>query len=337
MDTSNTVNGKPIYYWVEQHDRTVPSDAGLVVLKNCSGITVQGLSLEGNGDGILLHHITDSTISGNIIANNVNGITLTESSNNIISDNQIRNNRGYGIQVKYSSTSNIILKNEIISNTKDGIYIESSINNSVTENQLMENNGNGIYFYSIQDCSVIANNITLNKGAGIGFGWGPNGTIKGNYISRNNKGIWMGSAFENTITFNTIIENSVWGIELGDTQRDNVIHHNNFINNNITGGEQVRIASLWTFPGEPEPPKYVEGAANAWDDGTEGNYWSNYDGNGNSPYIINGNNQDNHPLTDMVDITEIPEFPPWIVLPLFLIATLFAIVIRKKIYRKNNT
>lgn len=28
-DTSNTINGKPIYYWINQHDMTVPSDAGL--------------------------------------------------------------------------------------------------------------------------------------------------------------------------------------------------------------------------------------------------------------------------------------------------------------------
>lgn len=39
VDTSNSVNGKPIYYWVNEHYKTVPSNAGFVILKNCSGIT----------------------------------------------------------------------------------------------------------------------------------------------------------------------------------------------------------------------------------------------------------------------------------------------------------
>jgi nitrous oxidase accessory protein NosD len=42
---------------------------------------------------------------------------------------------------------------------------------------------------------------------------------------------------------------------------------------------------------------------NAWDNGLEGNYWSNYnggdsngDGIGDTPYIIDQDNQDNYPL-----------------------------------------
>ncbi|UCC58929.1 MAG: right-handed parallel beta-helix repeat-containing protein [Candidatus Bathyarchaeum sp.] len=358
IDTSNTVNDKPIYYWVEQHDRTVPSDAGWVALKNCRDISVQDLNLEGNADGILLCRTTDSTVNGNVMTNNLNGITLKGSSNNVISDNQIRNNKEHGIRLEYNSGSNIISRNEIVANTKDGVHFESSTNNSVTENQVMENNGNGIFFYSIQDCNVIANNITLNKDCGISFGYGPKGTIIGNYISRNEKGIWINSGFENTITFNTIAENDGWGIELEGSQKNNVIHHNNFINNNITEGLQVRIASLWTFPGldeprlsgkEPEPPQFVAGAANVWDDDGEGNYWSDYftrypnateignTGIGDTPFYINPNNMDNNPLTNPVDISTIPEFPSWIILPLFLLATLFSIVIRKKLYGTNKT
>lgn len=44
-------------------------------------------------------------------------------------------------------------------------------------------------------------------------------------------------------------------------------------------------------------------AINAWDDGSEGNYWSDYkgldengDGIGGNPYIIDENNRDNYPL-----------------------------------------
>jgi parallel beta-helix repeat protein len=329
IDTSNTVNGKPIYYWLGQHDRTVPADAGWVVLKNCSGITVQGLSLEGNGDGVLLCYTNDSTVRGNVVANNLNGITLEWSSNNVISANQITNNKEYGISLEYGSNCNTISRNEIVANAKDGVYFDlTTNNNTVIENRVMENNGNGIFLKDIQDSNVIGNTVTLNKGCGIGFGYGPNGVIRGNYISRNGKGIWISNAFENTITLNNITENNGWGIELEGSQQNNIFHHNNFINNNVTEGLQVRVAGVWSFPGlnkplikpfnqsltepfnppEPAPPKFVAGAANVWDDGKIGNYWSDYasrypnasevgnTGVGDTPYFINENNMDRHPL-----------------------------------------
>ena len=98
--------------------------------KNCSRIMVQGLSLECNADSILLCYTTDSTIRGNVIANNLNGITLKGSSNNVISDNQVRNNKGHGISLEYNSDWNIISRNEIVANTKDGVCFDGSSNNN---------------------------------------------------------------------------------------------------------------------------------------------------------------------------------------------------------------
>lgn len=45
IDASNTVDGKPVCYWTNQHNRTVPPDAGYLGLINCDGITAKGLTL----------------------------------------------------------------------------------------------------------------------------------------------------------------------------------------------------------------------------------------------------------------------------------------------------
>ena len=333
IDTSNTVNGKPVYYWVEHYNRTVPSGAGWVVLKNCSGITVQGLSFEGNGDGVLLSNTNGSTISGNVITNNLNGITLSGSSNNIISDNHVASNSKYGINIDAGSKSNIISDNRIEFNGEAGVGINmvsaSSKGNIISQNQITNNRGNGVLAYSVQECNIVGNNITLNRECGICFLYSSSSNVVSeNYIAENGVGIQLNAAVENTVTFNTITENNGWGIELKDSQKNNVIHHNSFINNNVTEGLQVRIAGVWSYPGlnmppvqpfdqaptepfnppEPEPPKFVGGAANVWDDGKEGNYWSDYalrypnaseignTGVGDSPYYINENNMDRHPL-----------------------------------------
>jgi parallel beta-helix repeat protein len=324
IDTSNAIDGKPIYYWVNQHDRTVPGDAGFVVLKNCSGITVQNLNLANNGHDVLLYYTNDSTVSGNILTNNLKGIALQGSSGNVISGNQITNNKGYGISLEYGSNNNVLSQNEIVANAEDGVNFESSVSSTVVENYVAENDGNGIFFRSIQDSNVIGNNVTLNKGCGIGFGYGPNGTIRENIISRNGVGIWISNAVENTITRNTIAENDGWGIRLEGSQKNNVIHHNNFINNSLTEPLQASILKVWIYPGlnkhfrpgeQPEPPKFVAGAANIWDDGREGNYWSDYTsrypdaaevgitGVGDIPYFINENNLDRHPLMVPFDIS----------------------------------
>jgi parallel beta-helix repeat protein len=63
IDESNTVNGKPIYYWINQHDRIVPSDGGYVALINCTGITVQNLHLTNNGPRMLLVSTNNSIIT----------------------------------------------------------------------------------------------------------------------------------------------------------------------------------------------------------------------------------------------------------------------------------
>jgi parallel beta-helix repeat protein len=65
IDSSNTINGKPIYYWISKNSLTVPSDAGYVALINCTNITVQNLELTNNYNGLLIAD-TESSIIRNI-------------------------------------------------------------------------------------------------------------------------------------------------------------------------------------------------------------------------------------------------------------------------------
>ena len=45
IDTTNTVEGNPVYYWLNVDNISVPSNAGCVVLVNCTNISVQNLKL----------------------------------------------------------------------------------------------------------------------------------------------------------------------------------------------------------------------------------------------------------------------------------------------------
>jgi parallel beta-helix repeat protein len=199
-----------------------------------------------------------------------------------------------------SLITNSILDNEFLS-ISVGVRLVSSHNNKVNENIITKNNL-AIYLCSNSSSNSIFRNVITANGLGIHIGGdnlGLTDTV-GNIITENN------------ITNNDLgVYTEYCGI--------NTIHHNNFINN----------TEQWDDVGFTPWPITLPISISIWDDGREGNYWSDYtgtdnDGNGvgDTPYILNENNQDNYPLMKPVII---PEFPSWIILPLFLTATLVVI------------
>ncbi len=105
IDASNTVNGKPVYYWTNMTDGTVPSDAGCVVLVQCTNMTVQSLVLTNNTNGILLVGVQNSTITQNAVSGNYDGIRLQFSDFNRIIENQITGNLHNGIDYYFLQTT----------------------------------------------------------------------------------------------------------------------------------------------------------------------------------------------------------------------------------------
>ena len=123
VTNSNTVDGKPIYYWVGKRDTAIPLDAGYVALINCTNITVQNLTLAYNGQGIILAYTINSTITKNKITNTQEGIALSYSVNNTISENIITGNDIFTIGLDYSSSNFIYhhnFDNEEVHATPEG-------------------------------------------------------------------------------------------------------------------------------------------------------------------------------------------------------------------------
>jgi parallel beta-helix repeat protein len=137
IDTSNTVNGRTVYCWINKTGGTIPPDAGQVILANCSEIIVEKQSL------------SNSTI----------GITLGFSSNNVITENEIKDNY-YGIYMKITEYNNIT-NNQISSNIRLGINDVYSQGNTYIGNNFTANDW-GLFKYSCRNSTVFHNNFINN-------------------------------------------------------------------------------------------------------------------------------------------------------------------------------
>jgi parallel beta-helix repeat protein len=141
IDTSNTVEGKPIYYIVNKHNLVIdPSDfpnAGYLAVVNCTDITVKDLNLTRNSQGILLAYTNNSSIERVNASDNWNGISLFNCNGDTIRENVITNSVSNGIAL-HSSANNDISRNAVVASEECGIYLRSSSNNRVRNNTFSE-------------------------------------------------------------------------------------------------------------------------------------------------------------------------------------------------------
>lgn len=325
IDTSNMVNGKPIYYWCNRTEGTLPSNAGQVILANCNNIIVENQEFFTVDVGISLGFSSEITIRNNQLNSNLlygihlfysdkntiynnsieycmdKGIFLESSnfnsiSNNIISDNQI------GLHLS-SADNNYILNNTIFENSL-GIAFEASSGNRIKTNNIYSNNDIGILLEVSSEKNIIEMNTLTSNRWGIRVSWSSDrNRIFNNNISDNYYGIEIIGSNYNNVIKNSISKNKDIGIILSEMEKipstNNMIYQNNLIYNDIQAQDYI---------------------GNYWDNGypAGGNFWGDYtgtdffsgpgqnltgsDGLGDKKYVLEGerNIPDNYPLMNPI-------------------------------------
>jgi parallel beta-helix repeat protein len=119
INTSNLVNGKPIYFFKNQSDLVINphsfSSVGYLALINCTNITVENLTLTNNYNGLLLVETKNSTLRNNVFKNNSRGIDIIDSSNNTIQGNNVTDSTWLGISLAHSP-NNRFRENNLVGN-----------------------------------------------------------------------------------------------------------------------------------------------------------------------------------------------------------------------------
>jgi len=305
-----------------------------VYVADSSYNTVTGCTIASNGYGIGLYSSSYNTITdNNIIANDV-GFDLMETSDNLFRNNRLDNTHNiavYGSELSHyiqdMDDSNTIgddkkvyylvdQKNLLI--TPDEfpdvgfLALVSCSNITVYDITLVSTTGSTIAQCTVSKNyagimlvgstgNVINENVITGNNRGVQLSlFSTNNTVFSNTISDNRGGIFLYNSSQNTITNNNITQNDYYAIGFSASSYNTIIS-NYFVDN----GAQIYDASM------DDPTVSV--SVNLWyvSYPTGGNYWSDYTGVdvksgsnqdqagsdqiGDTPYVINANNQDAYP------------------------------------------
>ena len=273
IDPSNKVDGKPIYYLVNQNNAVVPSGVGFVGVINSTNVTIKNVHLSFNENDVLIAASQNVLIDESSFNNALRSGVLAWSTTGLTIENSTFDGNTEGIRLD-SSRDGFILGNLIHATPSasllrlpfDGINVFNSTGYTIQGNYVSDYTSVGITFSATFDNPVHPSNdrIVRNTVVGIPFF----------AFQERSFGIFAPSNAQ--VVGNTMATNFV-GLE---ARANDTIYHNNFINNFIQAA----------------------GSNDRWDNGAgQGNYWTDYtgqdiDGDGVGDTLLPHLGLDNHPL-----------------------------------------
>ena len=201
-----------------------------------------------------------------------------------------------------AQNSNLLIKDNRISDRTVGILLRPPLGGQLFGNEL-EGNGIGIHIQNTGHVNISMNRVVNSTMVGILLQGSDNCTLTSNLISGASVGMVLVSTTDVTVYHDTIRDCQAEAVRV-TSGHGITFHHNNFIKNNYQ-------ASSGTYIG---PQALDDTALDAWDDGREGNYWSDYElrypgaqSNGrvwDTPYDIAGSGvrRDRYPLAEVMDL-----------------------------------
>ena len=142
IDTSNLVNGKPVYYYRNQdmHGATVSENAGEIILGNVTNLQINNLTIGDSSIGIIVGQSRNIKITNTTLTHNTIGLLIDDSHNVTVESNTLMYN-DEGITLELSDKC--IIHNNIISYSRGYGLNVSGFENLIYENYFYYNHGSG--------------------------------------------------------------------------------------------------------------------------------------------------------------------------------------------------
>jgi parallel beta-helix repeat protein len=175
--------------------------------------------------------------------------------------------------------------------------------------------------YSTFHNVVVGNRVetTTRSYAGIGLAYSTDNLFYHNYVSGFSFGLRLWFSPNNTIVGNTVADS--FEIMSFGASANNIIYHNNFVENLF---KTCYVIDQYFDGNVREAFPNMFASTSVWGNGTQGNYWGDYngtdgDGIGDLPYIVyertdtsSGYGIDHFPFMNRIDTSNVPiELPDW--------------------------
>ncbi|MDR2707190.1 MAG: right-handed parallel beta-helix repeat-containing protein [Nitrososphaerota archaeon] len=322
---NNSINGKPLVV-LEGQSNQVVDGAAQVILVNCRGMVVQNVVDIGLNKPIQLYGVTDS-----VITKCESHISLVNSDNNLLVDNEFSKTGGTwqsAAVLLSNSHSNTVMQNVVVGVNSCGIIVTGSNYNKIEKNSIKSTSISkldncagmtlGGYKNYVYENDIVCEEFGLNLS-------GEHNVFFKNNVSHGKCSVYLSNALYNDVLGNNLSGASESAVCLVSSDFNNFVW-NNFIDNSKV--YEIHETYWMTFTNFSYYAEY-----NKWDNGKEGNYWSDYTGQdtngygiGKTVYMVYENFTDNYPLTGLYDISKIqialePEVGSSIELPQLPITT----------------
>ncbi|MCL2288613.1 MAG: right-handed parallel beta-helix repeat-containing protein [Candidatus Bathyarchaeota archaeon] len=314
--SDNTVNGKPLVILEGQSNKIIDG-AGMVILINCTDMIIKNVDASRlNNTSGFNYPIALFGINNSLITNCKGAITIS-AHNSLIIDNEFSRVGGtwQAAAMMLSGSNNTVTQNSIVGVNCCGLIVSGS-HNYIEKNNIVASSNSGLDNIAGITLSGSRNyvyeNVISSEEIGLNLSGEYNIFCQNNVTLKHGRwNIYLNSAISNDILGNNIQGSSEYAISLVSSDFNNFVW-NNFRDN--TKVNEVHETYWMTFTNSSYYAEY-----NKWDNGKEGNHWSDYNGqdtNGNgigkTPYRVYGNFTDNYPLTQPYDISKIQvTFEKW--------------------------
>jgi len=298
----NALEGDTIYVKSGMYHENLGVNKSLSLIgEDIDTTIIDGNPPEGYRVPITIHDCDNVSVSGFKLLYGYAGVQIWSVKNCNISGNRIAGGQ-HGIKMSSSENNNITGNIFESIGGSSAIQLSSSTNNLVNRNYI-DSCVEGIQIWQGSDNNIVSENTIKNcKNYAIMFKYSNSNTITRNNITDSGYGTSIYVSNMNTISNNNYVNNS-----------------EQFIANEwyaLTFGYNVSVNTI------------------------NENYWNDYNGNdangdgiGDSPYVIDENNQDNNPL---IEPSVIPEFPSWTPLLIILIVVMVVTVVYRRSLHKHD-
>jgi parallel beta-helix repeat protein len=229
----NTVNGRPVYYFVNQHGFMVPTDGAQVILAECSDVVVDGLESSAATSAVSGAHCDGVEIAHCDLSRHTEAISLYHSTRVTVQDNGLTDNI-YALRVNDCPGARVI-SNRFgrTSGPRSSAYDHLGINAANCSGLQVEGNvltGASVEFWAVGDSRFCGNRIWC--------GW---------------MGLYLDDSSHNELSGNTVA-NCHFGLLLGNGCHDNTVFGNDFAGNDTSAGEEsggnawnaVTVGNYWS-------------------------------------------------------------------------------------------